>query len=123
MKLETLLQSTSLQIEQNQKQKSHQSTTTPTNQAVILTIKTSEPVTMLTENKALEQIDNQTWTFKKSINGTITFKFTDAAGNVGTAKYTVENIDKVKPTISGVDNKGEYNENKNVTFEDDKTWC
>ncbi len=96
------------------------STTAPTNQPVILTIKTSEPVTMLTENKALEQIDNQTWTFKKSINGTITFKFTDAAGNVGTAKYTVENIDKVKPTISGVDNKGEYNEIKNVTFEDDK---
>ena len=95
------------------------STTDFTNGSVILTVKTSEPVEMLTSNNALTQIDNQTWEFKKGINGTITFKFKDAAGNIGTAAYTVDNIDKTKPTIEGVENGGLYNANQTVTFEDE----
>ena len=43
-----------------------------------------------------------TGTITVASNATYKFKATDAAGNTGTAEITFENIDNVKPTISGI---------------------
>jgi hypothetical protein len=73
------------------------STATATNQNVIATLSTSEPVT-ITNNGG-----SSTYTFEN--NGSFTFEFKDAAGNTGSALASVSNIDKVAPTLSiSVDN-------------------
>ena len=68
------------------------STTQPTAGNVVATLKPSETVTV-TNNSGL-----LTYTF--TANGTFTFEFKDAAGNTGTAKATVSNIDKIPPTAT-----------------------
>ncbi|MBP1996673.1 chitinase N-terminal domain-containing protein [Paenibacillus eucommiae] len=60
------------------------STDIPTNQAVVATILSDEPVT-ITNNGGLN-----TYTFY--YNGSFTFEFADAAGNVGTVIASVSNI-------------------------------
>jgi regulation of enolase protein 1 (concanavalin A-like superfamily) len=68
------------------------STTTPTNQEVIATLVTSEPV-IVTNNNGVA-----TRTF--SANGSFIFEFMDAAGHKGTAAAEVHNIDKTAPTLA-----------------------
>lgn len=70
------------------------STTNPTNQDVISTLQPSETVTV-TNNRNLP-----TYTFTD--NGSFTFEFTDAAGNLGSATATVANIDKTPPIVSSI---------------------
>lgn len=70
------------------------STVAATNQDVIATLSTSEPVT-ITNNGG-----SSTYTFDD--NGSFTFEFIDAAGNTGSAIASVSNIDKVAPTLSFV---------------------
>ncbi len=83
------------------------STTQPTNKDVIATLtEYSEDITITNNN------GKNTHTFTK--NGVFTFEFVDKAGNKGTAKAIVNNINKVAPTA-----KVEYSTlkptNKNVT--------
>jgi len=68
------------------------STTAPTNQSVVATLLTNEPVT-ITNNGG-----SPAYTFEN--NGSFTFEFIDAAGNKGSAVASVSNIDKVAPTLS-----------------------
>ncbi|MEC1521897.1 Ig-like domain-containing protein [Neobacillus niacini] len=68
------------------------STTGPTNQDVVVTIDPSEEITIL-NNEGSPSI-----TFTE--NGEFEFLFVDRAGNTGTAKVKVDNIDKVAPVIS-----------------------
>jgi len=68
------------------------SNTAPTNQGVVATITPSEPVT-ITNNGG-----SPSYTFTE--NGSFTFEFVDAAGNVGSAVATVSNIDKTAPTLT-----------------------
>lgn len=68
------------------------SKTDQTNGNVIATLVPSEPVN-ITNNSGLN-----TRTFTE--NGSFTFEFEDAAGNVGSATATVSNIDKVRPIIT-----------------------
>lgn len=68
------------------------SSTAATNQDVIATLSTSEPVTITNNGGA------STYSFDD--NGSFTFEFKDAAGNTGSAVATVSNIDKIAPTIS-----------------------
>ncbi|WP_066310402.1 Ig-like domain-containing protein [Bacillus sp. FJAT-29814] len=67
------------------------SSTKPTNQDVVVTIEPSEEVTILNNG------GSPSITFTK--NGEFEFLFVDRAGNTGTAKVKVENIDKVAPII------------------------
>ncbi|OLS41324.1 Ig-like domain-containing protein [Bacillus sp. MRMR6] len=68
------------------------STTGPTNQDVVVTINPSEEITIL-NNEGSPSI-----TFTE--NGDFEFLFVDKAGNTGTAKVSVQNIDKVAPKIT-----------------------
>ncbi|WP_224753286.1 DUF6359 domain-containing protein [Paenibacillus terricola] len=68
------------------------STTAPTNQDVIATITSSEPVT-ITNNGG-----SASYTFTD--NGNFIFQFVDAAGNAGSAAATVSNIDRTAPTVT-----------------------
>ena len=68
------------------------SSTTPTNTDVTATLQPSETVTVTNNSGAL--------TYVFAANGEFTFEFRDAAGNTGTAKATVTNIDKVPPTVT-----------------------
>jgi DNA/RNA endonuclease YhcR with UshA esterase domain/endonuclease YncB( thermonuclease family) len=67
------------------------STTASTNQDVTATITPSEAVT-LTNNDG-----STSYTFSE--NGSFTFEFIDAAGNKGNVTATVNNIDKIAPTL------------------------
>ncbi|MDQ0871556.1 pectin methylesterase-like acyl-CoA thioesterase/lysophospholipase L1-like esterase [Paenibacillus sp. V4I3] len=67
------------------------STTAPTNQAVVATITPSEAVTVINNG------GSTSYTF--TANGSFTFEFVDAAGNVGSATATVSNIDTIAPTL------------------------
>lgn len=69
------------------------STTAPTNQDVVATIKPSEPVT-ITNNGGSES-----YTF--IMNGSFTFEFVDAAGNYGTITATVNNISQKSTGVPG----------------------
>ncbi|MFC5468579.1 CBM35 domain-containing protein [Cohnella suwonensis] len=68
------------------------SQTTPTNQDVVAVITPSESVTIV-NNGGLPS-----HTF--SSNGSFTFEFVDAAGNLGTVDATVGNIDKTAPLLT-----------------------
>ncbi len=70
------------------------SATDPTNQDVTVTLQPSEAV-VVANNGSLT-----TRTFTE--NGSFTFEFADAAGNVGTATAAVWNIDKTAPTVSQI---------------------
>jgi|GEM_PF-7055766 len=70
------------------------STTSLVNTNVVATLDTSEPVTITNNN------GSNTYTFTQ--NGSFTFEFKDAAGNIGTAVATVTNIDKTSPVGSVV---------------------
>jgi hypothetical protein len=67
------------------------SQTAPTNQNVVASITPSEPVTITNNGGSASH------TFTE--NGSFTFEFVDAAGNVGSAVATVSNIDKTAPTL------------------------
>jgi len=66
------------------------STMEPTNQDVVATITPSEAVMIINNG------DSSSYTFTE--NGSFTFEFVDAAGNVGSATAAVYNIDKIVPT-------------------------
>ncbi|MBW5449257.1 carbohydrate-binding protein [Cohnella sp. CFH 77786] len=68
------------------------SQTTPTNQDVIASITASESVTIVTNGG----LPNHTF----SSNGSFTFEFVDAAGNLGSIEATVGNIDKTAPLLT-----------------------
>jgi hypothetical protein len=68
------------------------STTTLTNQDVIVTLQPSEAIVVTNNGGSAAR------TF--TANGSFTFTFTDAAGNAGTATATVANIDKTVPTYT-----------------------
>ncbi len=53
-----------------------------------------------------------------SSNESKEIKVFDLAGNVGYLKYVVDNIDKIPPSIIGVENNGKYNEKKEVKYID-----
>ena len=76
-------------------------TTAPTNQDVVATITPSESVTV-TNNGG-----STSYTFTG--NGSFTFNFVDAAGNTGSITATVNNIDKVAPTLNITLNDNELN--------------
>lgn len=82
------------------------STTNPTNQDVVVTIKPSEEVTIL-NNEGSPSI-----TFTE--NGEFEFLFVDRAGNTGTAKVSVQNIDKVAPVITISEYSAEWT-NQDIT--------
>lgn len=82
------------------------SATKPTNQDVVVTITPSEEVTIL-NNEGSPSI-----TFKE--NGEFEFLFVDRAGNTGTAKVSVQNIDKVAPVITISEYSTEWT-NKDIT--------
>jgi hypothetical protein len=66
--------------------------TTPTNQDVVATITANELVT-ITNNGG-----SSSYTFTD--NGSFTFEFIDAAGNIGSDTATVANIDRIAPTAT-----------------------
>ncbi len=71
--------------------------TTPTNGNVILNVITNDP-----DSAVYYSFNNQDWfvytgTVEADKNGTVYFKSTDAAGNTGTAKIVVNNIDRTAP--------------------------
>jgi hypothetical protein len=70
------------------------STTDWTNGDVIATLNPSEPITVTNNDGSTSH------TF--TINGSFTFEFVDAAGNLGSATATVNNIDKTAPTGSSI---------------------
>ncbi|MFL0247654.1 beta strand repeat-containing protein [Candidatus Clostridium stratigraminis] len=78
------------------------STTTPINKDVVATIKPSEPVTYTNIDALPSTImfdsDASTLTFSK--NGSFDLTFADAAGNPGSIRVNVENIDKTSPVGS-----------------------
>jgi|GEM_PF-2424850 Fibronectin type III domain./S-layer homology domain. len=91
------------------------SETEPTNQDVIATLESDEPIT-ITNNGG-----SATYTFTG--NGEFTFEYVDAYGNVGSSKAVVGNVDKVAPTGSVVINGGAAVSNSrtvelNITIED-----
>ncbi len=93
------------------------SATAPTNADVVATMTPSEPVTVTNNSGSLS------YTF--TANGTFTFEFSDAAGNTGSAVATVNNIDKVAPTITTklgdgvVDYTIEANTTANLVFSEE----
>ncbi len=77
-----------------------------TNQDVVVTIEPSEEVTILNKEGSLSK------TFTE--NGEYEFLFVDRAGNTGTAKVIVSNIDKIAPIITISDFSTEWT-NQDIT--------
>jgi hypothetical protein len=77
-----------------------------TNQDVVATLTPSEAVTILNNE------GSTSYTFVE--NGSFTFEFVDAAGNIGTAVAGVSNIDKIAPVTK--DNAPQGWVNSEVTF-------
>ena len=51
---------------------------------------------------------NGVYQYIASSNGTYEIKATDESGNTSTEQFTISNIDKTAPTITGVSNNGKY---------------
>jgi len=85
--------------------------TTPTNKDVVFTFTPSEEITYTANGDKV--IDN-TITFTE--NGTVKVEFIDVAGNPGEYTFTVSNIDKTAPVVTGVEDGEVYTTNVSPTF-------
>lgn len=85
------------------------STTDPTNQDVVVTLKASDDVEISKvfdangESISLTKVSNKyTGTILESANGTFTYKAVDTAGNETTCTVKITNIDKSNPVIDSI---------------------
>lgn len=85
------------------------STTDPTNQDVVVTLKASDDVEISKvfdangESISLTKVSNEyTGTISESANGTFTYKAVDTAGNETTCTVKITNIDKSNPVIDSI---------------------
>ncbi len=86
------------------------STTDPTNQDVVVTLKASDDVEISKvldangESVSLTKVSNEyTGTISESANGTFTYKAVDTAGNETTCTVKIANIDKSNPVIDSIE--------------------
>lgn len=85
------------------------STTDPTNNDVVVTLKASDNVEISKvldangESISLTKVSNEyTGTISESANGTFVYKAVDTAGNEKTCTVKIENIDKSNPVIDSI---------------------
>ncbi len=93
------------------------STKSPTNRDVTVTAIFADDVALASKQY---RIDSGAWLYyvdgvTMTANGTVYFKAIDTAGNVANKQYTVANIDKVAPTITGIAASKTAPTNQNVT--------
>ena len=88
-----------------------------TNNNVVVYVKPSEEV------QEIEEFNFKDGIFQKEVeeNESKVIKVLDLAGNEGTLKYEVKNIDKIPPKIIGVENNQEYKEIKYINYDDDQS--
>lgn len=77
-----------------------------TNQDVTATLKTNEPINT---PEGWTRTSDTVFTKLHSENGTYSVSIVDLAGNGNEVSYTVQGIDKIKPTFGGVETNKSYN--------------
>jgi beta-N-acetylglucosaminidase/uncharacterized protein YjdB len=91
-------------------------TTSPTKNNVTVTITAETNSTIQYSLDSGATWNNYTAPVTITANTMIIAKATDLAGNTSTNDMTISNIDKTAPTIFGVQNGGNYNNSKTITF-------